>query len=75
MATIDLRLRTGEVLSYDPESEQVLLNGRTTTRYKATFIPDAEGTPQLFGFVSTAGVCYDIYGNQSRVVEEDKIKL
>lgn len=72
----ELKLKNGQVLRYDEITDKVTLDGKLTTTYEASFIPNGNDEPTFFGFVhKLQHKCYDIYGGVHDIVDEDKIKL
>lgn len=73
---IEVKLNEKESAIYDEDNNVVLINGKPNQNWKPTFVENGNDEPTFFGVIDLKNQkCYNIYGNVSKVSQEDGIKL
>lgn len=74
-----LKLKSGGTVeaSYDNNSNVITIDGRKSDEFEPAFIPSGEkDAVDFFGWVEKkTQTCYDIYGGQSLITNENDIKI
>lgn len=75
---IELVIKGGKKIQYDDTTDTIYVNGvkDANKSWSPSYIPNGDDEPTFFGFVDKIhGICYDVYGHESKITDEDKIKL